>query len=89
MVREMDDGLWCTMTLFPRSSSEVTVRCDLYQREGHQTPLNMIDVYKWKLEKEMSASARSRSDKLRESNGTYFAYQCGGKQRSGDCHDAC
>jgi hypothetical protein len=65
------------MTLLPRSSSEVVVRCDLYAKEGYQVPTNAVERWKWMLEKELTQVPNS--DDTRVARGSYFAYKCGGK----------
>ncbi|EXJ86090.1 hypothetical protein A1O1_06459 [Capronia coronata CBS 617.96] len=77
MVKELRAGLWCTMTLLPRSPTEVVVRCDLYARKGYQVPARVVEQQKWMLEKELlNLSKPDTSDK---SSRTPFAYQCGGR----------
>ncbi|KAK5327605.1 hypothetical protein LTR93_002990 [Exophiala xenobiotica] len=77
IVKELDPNLWCTMTLLPRSSSEVVVRCDLYAKEGYQVPTNAVERWKWMLEKELTQVPNS--DDTRVARGSYFAYKCGGR----------
>ncbi|KAL2400148.1 hypothetical protein ABEF93_005805 [Exophiala dermatitidis] len=77
MIRELRQGLWCTMTLLPRSASEVVVRCDIYAREGHQEPSDVVEREKWLLEKEFLNLPRT--DTRDKASMTAFAYRCGGR----------
>lgn len=77
LVKELDQDLWCTLTLLPHTSQEVVVRCDIYAKEGDAVPTNTVQKWKWLLERELTQL--SKSDETPESTGSYFAYQCGGK----------
>ncbi|KIW13214.1 hypothetical protein PV08_08401 [Exophiala spinifera] len=89
LVKELDQDLWCTLTLLPHSSQEVVVRCDIYAKQGdQQTPTNnnnnnnnnAVQRWKWLLERELMQL--SKSDQTQASPpaaGSYFAYQCGGR----------
>ncbi|KAL6251416.1 hypothetical protein RBB50_001625 [Rhinocladiella similis] len=77
LVKELDQDLWCTLTLLPHTSQEVVVRCDIYAKEGDAVPTNTVQKWKWLLERELTQL--SKSDETPESTGSYFAYQCGGR----------
>jgi hypothetical protein len=79
MLKELNGGLWCTITLLPRSATEVLARCDIYAKEGHQIPAGAVQRQKWMLEKELLNL--SKPDVAGEHTKTYFAYQCGGMFR--------
>jgi len=82
MVKEMNDDLWYTVTLLPRSFSEVTVRCDLYGKEGHKISSSMIEKCKSRLKAKVSVLTAPQG--IKENSRSYFAYQCGGKCKSFD-----
>lgn len=65
------------MTLFPRTTTEVVVRCDIYAREGYHAPAAMVERWKWMLEKELTSLSTSNASD--DSTRSYFAYQCGGR----------
>ncbi|KAK5051410.1 hypothetical protein LTR84_003062 [Exophiala bonariae] len=76
-IKELSDGLWCTITLLPRSFSEVMIRCDLYGKEGHKIPEYAVEKCKNGLRTEMSTFAsREVSNDMPRS---YFSYKCGGR----------
>src|SRR5882757_8277664 len=77
IIKELSEDLWCTMTLLPRSSSEVVVQCDIYAREGHHAPAATVERWKWMLERELINLSTPEAAKA--STGSYFAYQCGGE----------
>ncbi|KIX04917.1 uncharacterized protein Z518_05788 [Rhinocladiella mackenziei CBS 650.93] len=77
IIKELRPDLWCTMTLLPRSCSEVMVRCDIYAKEGYTAPANTVDRWKWMLEKEVINLSKPVVSKT--STNSYFAYQCGGR----------
>ncbi|KAI1616310.1 iron-sulfur cluster-binding protein [Exophiala viscosa] len=77
MIKELNEDLWCTMTLLPRSQSEVIVRCDIYAKEGTNPSPQTFQRWKWLLEKELNVL--SKPDEAKASGRSYFAYQCGGR----------
>ncbi|KIV78832.1 hypothetical protein PV11_06442 [Exophiala sideris] len=77
MIKELNEDLWCTMTLLPRSQFEVIVRCDIYAREGRTPSAPTTQRWKWLLEKELNVL--SKPDEAKATGGSYFAYQCGGR----------
>ena len=78
IIKELDNDLWCTLVLLPRSSSEVLMRCDFYTKEGRVTPLKTIEKWKWMLNQEWMSKAKLETEE--DSMGSQnFAYQCGGK----------
>jgi nitrite reductase/ring-hydroxylating ferredoxin subunit len=79
IIKELDDDLWCTMVLLPRSSSEVIVRCDLYAKEGHVAPVKTLEKWKWMLKQELMTITRSGAEEKSSTSSKYFAYQCGGR----------
>lgn len=80
LVKELDQDLWCTMTLLPHTFQEVVVRCDIYAKQGdHQIPTNTVQRWKWLLERELIELSKI-DETTQESSGSYFAYQCGGKR---------
>jgi hypothetical protein len=76
MVKEMSSDIWCTITLLPSSFSAVTIRCDLYGKEGQQIPTSIIEKYKGELQVYISGLTKLRG--VGENSRSYFAYQCGG-----------
>ncbi|KAJ9639232.1 hypothetical protein H2204_003843 [Knufia peltigerae] len=79
LVKELDQDLWCTMTLLPHTFQEVVVRCDIYAKQGdHQIPTNTVQRWKWLLERELIELSKI-DETTQESSGSYFAYQCGGR----------
>lgn len=81
MIKELNENLWCTMTLLPRSLSEVVVRCDIYAKEGRGPPAPTVGRWKWMLEKELNSL--SKPDEVK-SGRSYFAYQCGGENATSE-----
>lgn len=81
IIKELDDDLWCTMVLLPRSSTEVQVRADLYAKEGHVASAKASEKWKWMLNQELLNKLRSDVDEKSSKGSNYFAYQCGGKSR--------
>ncbi|KAH0843133.1 hypothetical protein AYO21_03424 [Fonsecaea monophora] len=78
IIKELDDDLWCTMVLLPRSSSEVVVRCDFYLKQGHTAPAKVLEKSKWMLEQEL-LHLSSPDENKSATRSPYFAYQCGGR----------
>lgn len=79
IIKELDQDLWCTMVLFPRSSSEIIVRVDLYTEAGHMMPLKAIERWKWMLKQEVLSWSKAEEEADNAQSSKYFAYQCGGK----------
>lgn len=80
MVKEMDGDFWYTVTLLPRSFSEVTVRCDLYGKEGHKISPAIIEKCKSGLKAKVSVLTEPQ--RVKENSRSYFSYQCGGECES-------
>ncbi|KIW31524.1 uncharacterized protein PV07_03168 [Cladophialophora immunda] len=78
IIKELDNDLWCTLVLLPRSSSEVVVRFDFYVKEGHAAPAKVVEKSKWMLEQELLNLSRPDETKS-ATRSSYFAYQCGGR----------
>ncbi|OAP54419.1 hypothetical protein AYL99_11520 [Fonsecaea erecta] len=78
IIKELDNDLWCTMVLLPRSSSEVVVQCDFYVKEGRTAPAKVVEKSKWMLEQELVNLSRPE-DARGSPRSSYFAYQCGGR----------
>ncbi|KEF57205.1 uncharacterized protein A1O9_07395 [Exophiala aquamarina CBS 119918] len=77
VVKEMHSEVWYTVTLLPHSFAEVTVRCDLYRKEGHKISPTVIEKCKSELKAEISVLTELQG--ARDNSRSYFAYQCGGR----------
>lgn len=77
MIKELDEDLWCTMTLLPSSASESVTRVDIYAKEGHSVSSATVEKWKWMLEKEIASMSKPDSEPA-SARGS-FAYECGGK----------
>ncbi|KAJ9609878.1 hypothetical protein H2200_006207 [Cladophialophora chaetospira] len=79
LIKELDDDMWCTMVILPRSSSQVIVRGDLYGKEGHVAPVKTVEKWKWMLKQEVVSLSKSDARETDSKASKYFAYRCGGR----------
>jgi hypothetical protein len=77
LVRELDEKLWCTMSVLPISATQTEVRCDFH---GEGVAVQKIALDKWRkaVASEIEAIQGSSAD-VALSSSPSFAYECGGK----------
>lgn len=74
---EVDNSVWATITLLPRSVRESGIRIDLYAQNNRQLSKAAIDRLRWGLEEEMTAvGEKGLADGYSRAG---YSYECGGK----------
>lgn len=74
ILRELEQGVWCTLTALPIKASKTDVICDVFGTDS--TIQSGCTVRKWKapLEKEVATFSLSQHEQLQP-----FVYECGGE----------
>jgi hypothetical protein len=75
IAKDLDDDVWSTLTLFPTSNPESSVRIDLYSKPDQNVSQKAAEKWVWMLEQEVKAM--SLND-VSGSGITAFSYECGG-----------
>jgi len=78
LVRELDEKLWCTMSVLPISATQTEVRCDFHGGEGVAVQKIALDKWRKAVASEIEAIQTSSADAALSSSSS-FAYECGGK----------
>lgn len=76
LLKELEEDVWCTITLVPKSAAETEIKCDLYEQEGKVMPHRSLQKCKVQLAKEVNAMASDQKPSMLAD----FSYECGGKE---------
>ncbi|KAK5100506.1 hypothetical protein LTS08_005257 [Lithohypha guttulata] len=74
LLRELEEGLWCTISIIPKGPRATVVKFDILNRASTVVPVTLVSRWKARLEQEIqSAAAKSRGQ------SASFTYECGGR----------
>jgi hypothetical protein len=77
IAKELDEQLWCTLTLLPSTVTSSTVRIDVFAKAGKHVPKASLERWIWMLQEEVKSVAVMRV--ARQKVDSEFAYECGGE----------
>lgn len=74
MLRELEEGVWCTLAVMPFEASKTDIRCDVFGTDSTVVSSHIVQKWRARLEEEVATLSSTLPRQPQP-----FVYECGGK----------